>query len=113
MTKSIALKDGDIYLDKYGNLAIVTGLDACEQNCKTAMLAVQGEMIYALQGGIPYRSVVWDRYTPALFEMYAREILLSVKDVKSVASFTQNMTDGILSYEAKIVTIYGNGMVTG
>lgn len=107
MTQSIALRNGDIYLDTSGNLAIVSGIQACEQNCQTAMLAMQGEMMYAMENGMPYAQTAWDNYDPDMFEAAARLVLNAVQDVVSVISFTQQLNGNSLSYTAVIQTIYG------
>ena len=73
MTQSIALTNGDL-VPANGSLTMVTGLQACMQNCATAMKAMQGEMIYAMTSGVPYRSVVWDNYNPKLFAASARAV---------------------------------------
>lgn len=106
--KSIALKDGDIYLDDMGNLALIIDGPECMQSCETAMKALRGEMMYDMESGIPYRAVAWDQYNPALFEAFARRTLLKVDGVTGVSSFLQSMNDGVLSYQATIQTIYGS-----
>ncbi len=112
MTQSIALKNGDIYLDSSGNLAFVTGLQACEQNCQTAMLALQGEMMYAADAGLPYAAVAWENYRPQLFQPAARSVIMQVQDVLGVISFTQELNGNTLSYTATISTIYGTTTFT-
>ena len=113
MTRSFGLKKADIYLDASGHLAVMTALDACMQNCQTAMLAVQGEMMYAADEGMPYSTVAWENYRPQLFEAAARSVLLQVEDVVGIISFTQSLTGNTLSYTATINTIYGTTTFTG
>ena len=113
MTTSLALNaNNDIYIGADGNLATVTGIDAAIQNCKTAMQAQQGEMMYAMLNGMPTRATVWDNFNPSLFEAAGRSILAGVQDVTGVAAFTITRTENVLTYTAVIVTIYGTGTVS-
>ncbi len=108
MTQSFATNStNDLFLDASGNLAFVSGIYAAEQNCKTAMLMLQGEAMYAKQSGMPYQTTAWDNYQPILFEAAARNVLLAVQDVVEVIAFDQSLIDNVLRYEATIRTIYG------
>ena len=111
MTNSIALLVNDDIGTVRGLLQFVTRIDACVQNCKTAMLAQQGEMIYAMDAGMPTRATVWDNYNPQLFEAAARSVIKSVQDVTGILSFTQMLDNGTLNYSVQISTIYGNATV--
>lgn len=112
-TLSIALNgDHSIHLDAAGNLALARNLDACLQDCKTAMLAQRAEMIYAMDEGIPYRQTSWDQYRPAQFEAAARATILSVPGVVRINSFTFGFADNELSYAVTIVTDWGTGDIS-
>ena len=113
MTQSIALLANDDIGTVRGLIQFKTGIDACVQNCRTAMLAQQGEMIYAMDSGLPTRATVWDNYNPQLFEAAARSVLKSVQDVTGILSFTQSLNNGTLGYSVEISTIYGNTTVAG
>lgn len=92
------------------NLTLLSGLAAVMQNCKSAIEAQRGEMLYAASNGMPTQAFVFDRYNPALFEAAARTILRGVKDVVAVEHFQSRVTNGILNYRAVIRTIYGSGV---
>ena len=111
MTKTLSFSGNKLVRDSSGNLVFSSGIEACLQNCATAMKAIQGEMIYNQTGGVPYKTVVWDNYRPRLFEAAARIVLKNVKDVVSVVSFSQSVDDGVLRYSATIKTIYGIGTI--
>lgn len=102
----------DLYLNAAGDLVIKSDLDACIQNCKTAMLAQRGEMIYAMDEGIPYRSTLWDQYRPAQFEAAARSALLRVDGVLRINKFTIERSGNDFIYRAEIMTVWGIGTVT-
>ncbi|CNI48610.1 hypothetical protein [Yersinia pekkanenii] len=111
-TLSLALNDKHrLYLDASGNLAVATDLDACLQNCKTAMLAQRNEMIYAMDEGIPYRETLWDQYRPAQFEAAARATLKAITGVKQVTSFSISRTGNDFYYSATIKTEWGTGAI--
>lgn len=113
MTKTIELTSTGLGRDSSGNISILTGINACKQNCETAMKTLQGEAMYAADSFMPYQSTVWDNYNPKLFEAAARIVLSAVQDVVSVLSFTQELdSDGLLSYEAIIQTSFGVVTVT-
>jgi hypothetical protein len=108
MTQSIATDaNNDIFLTAGKNLAFVTGMQAAVQNCQTAMLALQGEMMYAMDSGMPYATVVWNNYEPSLFKAAARSVLLAVQDVTDLLAFSSEFSGGKLSYTATINTVYG------
>jgi len=65
-----------------------------------------------MTGGMPYKTVVWDRYWPKLFEAAAKSVLLNVQDVTGILSFSQSMENNVLSYTAVIQTIYGTATVS-
>ena len=109
--KSLGLRDGDLFLTDTGNVGIVSGMDAAIQGCETVMQAVQGEMIYNMVGGIPYKTAVWDNYRPPLFEASARAAMLGVDGVEQILSFSQAFEDNRLQYTAVIKTIYGVGRI--
>jgi hypothetical protein len=96
-----------------GNIRFLTGINAVLQNCKSAMLAQRGEMMYALTSGMPWRATTFDRYDPRQFEAAARDVLLGVTGVVSVLSFNMQAQNGVLTYATTIQTIYGNGVING
>lgn len=104
--------DHNLYLNAAGDLVIKSELEACIQNCKTAMLAQRGEMIYAMDEGIPYRSTIWDQYRPAQFEAAARTALLNVDGVVGINQFTINRTGNDFIYRVEIMTRWGVGSLT-
>lgn len=112
-TLSIALNGKhSLYLDAAGNLALANNLEACLQDCKTAMLAQRAEMIYAMDEGIPYRQTSWDQYRPAQFEAATRTTILSVPGVVRIDSFTFSFSGNVFSYTATIVTDWGTGDIS-
>lgn len=107
MTQSIALNAQHDIFTVNGGLQFVSGLNAAVQNCQTAMLTIQGEMMYDLEGGVPYPTVVWNNYRPNLFEAAARAVLLKVPDVTDILAFSQSLSNNVLSYSVTINTVYG------
>ena len=108
--RTLKLTNGDL-VTVNGSLPVLTGIEACMQNCSTAMQAMQGEMMFAKKKGMPYKLTVWDNYNPKLFEAAARTVILAVPDVVSVLKFNQNMENNVLSYSATIQTKYGIGRI--
>lgn len=111
MTTLAENSNNDIYLDATGNLATVTGLDQCRQNCKAAMEVVLGECVLDLQHGNPYDQAMWSRYLPRVFETAARKSLSAVQNVVSVLVFTITRSGNTAAYEAEIQTTFGQNIV--
>lgn len=107
-------ENNDIYLDEFGNLAIVSGIDAIAQVCRNTVLTVYGELIYDVNVGIPYFETVFaDPPNIELFQNAIVEALQSVEGVTQVKSFEYSVTGGTLSYEAEIQTVYGDMTLNG
>lgn len=114
MTQTLASDaNNDLVLDRAGNVLIATGRDAVAYNCKTAIQAQRGEMMFAVDKGMPTAATAWDRYNPIQFEAAARTILRAVPGVVGVDSFTVSRAADRLVYTATIRTIYGGVTVNG
>lgn len=112
-TLSLALDDANgLFLDAAGNLAVTTGLDACLQNCRTAMLAQREEMIYAMDEGIPTRGTLWDQYRPSQFQTAAVTTIENVPGVLRVSDFELSRNGEDFIYTATVVTEWGKGTVS-
>jgi len=105
--------NNDMYRGADGNIAFVSDILATAQLCKSRIEAQRGEMIYAMDQGMPTRSTMWDQYNPIAFSAFAQEILLATPGVVSVTSFDMQQADNTLSYTANIVTIYGQTTIQG
>jgi len=113
MTQMIATNANNDIITLNGNIQFLAGIYAVLQNCKSAMLAQRGEMMYSTQTGMPWNETVFDNYNERQFEAAARDVLLSVSGVESVLSFNTQAHDGTLSYASTIQTIYGTGTING
>lgn len=115
MTRTLAVDDNnDIFVGVDGLLSIATARDAVMQACAQAAKAQLGEMIYAVDQGLPNFEVVWNG-APNLsqYEAYLRRNIEAVADVISVDAVTITANAGVLSYIATIKTIYGPGLLNG
>lgn len=114
MTRSLAVdSNNDIFIGADGSLAVATAREAvlhiCAQTAKTQL----GEMIFAIDQGLPNFEAVWNGApNVGQFEAYLRRNLEAVPDVISVDSVTIDATGGSLTYVATIKTVYGPGVVT-
>lgn len=105
--------NNDLFIDASGNLAFVSNVDAIGQNCQTAVKAQRGEMILAMNKGMPTRATAWDTYNPSQFEAAVRSIILSVDGVLSIPSFSMIKQNNDLTYIASIHTIFGPVQING
>lgn len=115
MTKTFsANSNNDIFLDSSGNLAVANAESAVSYACASASKAQLGEMLYAINRGIPNFQSVWlGAPNLAVFESYLRDTLESVDGVVRVTSLTSMSQNNILSYSAEIETIYGRIALNG
>lgn len=115
MTVTIAVNsDDDIYIGSDGNLALARDLQATLQACRQAASTMLGEMIYNTDQGIPYFQAVWIG-VPQLqqYESYLRIAFLNVAGVTDINSLTISQEGDTLMYTAEIITVYGQGVISG
>lgn len=106
--------NNDLYLLADGNLALARDLAACIQACAQAVKAQAGEMIYAIDQGVPNFRTIWNGAPNLLqFEAAVRRALLAVPGVTSVAALTSRLDGERVVYSATIQTIYGVGSLNG
>lgn len=113
MTRTLAVDTkNDIYVGSDGNIAQATGLLAVLQACEEAVKAQLGEMVFAIDQGVPNFDVLWNG-SPNLrvYEAYLRANLLAVPDVTGIESVTIANAGGVVTYAAVIQTIYGTGTI--
>lgn len=106
--------NNDLVLASTGNLSISAGLEAVLQACEQAAKAQLGEMILAVDEGMPNFDVVWNG-APNFPQFEAALILRlrSVSGVTEVANVQISASAGVLSYTATIKSIYGEGGING
>jgi len=104
----------DIYLGNDGNIVVVSGIEATRQACVNIARAEYGEMVLAIDEGIPNFETVWrDAANVAQFEAYVRAALLSVDGVLEISEFLIDVRDNKLFYTATIKTVYGETSLNG
>lgn len=103
----------DLTIGDDGNLVIVTDLNAVLADAARAARTLLGEMVLAIDEGIPYFEVVWNG-SPNLNQYQAslRDRILNVPGVLEVVSLSLGQSASTLDYEAVIRTIYGTGTVS-
>ena len=107
-------KNNDLYLDINGNFAVLQNLDAVIAACETASKAQLGEMVLAIDNGIPNFQTVWvGSPNYALFQSYLRNTLLAVSGVTEVKSIELAVQDNILRYTATIDSEFGLAVLNG
>lgn len=104
----------DIFIGPDGSLATSVDLQAVLEAAQQAAQTQLGEMIYAVDGGIPNFAAVWNgAANVAQFEAALRRTLLAVENVTGVLDLTTDVRANALSYTATIQTIYGPGVING
>jgi len=107
-------ENNDIYRQANGRLAVGTDLGAITQACEHAAQAQLGEMIFAVDKGVPSFQTVW-RGAPNLvqFEAAVRSAISAVNGVVRIRTFSASVSAGVLQYSATIETIYGEVALNG
>lgn len=111
--QSIALNaNNDIFIGSDGNLAFVTGVDAVQQDCETALKAQLGEMIFNTNAGMPTFNDIWQSKNFIKWEAAARATLANINGVVRVVSFIMTVANDAFSYVATIQTVYSSSITT-
>lgn len=114
MNLQIAVNENrDIFVDGKGNIALVRNVLAVKESAQEAAQSQLGEMIYAVDRGIPNFKVVWNGApNVAQFEAALRRELLRVTDVIGVPIISAKLVGDALVYTATIQTSYGIQVLT-
>ena len=107
-------ENNDLYIGPDGSLALATGLEAVMQAAQQAAQTQLGEMMYAVDDGVPNFESIWNgAANVSQFEAYLRRTLLAVDHVTGIADLTIAVRGNKLSYTATIETDYGPGVLNG
>ena len=115
MTQTLATDaTNDLAIGSDGALAIVSGEEAVAYACRSTARVSLGEMVLAVNEGIPFRTTAWAGVPNALgFEAALRQRLLAVDGVTGIVSLTTARNGDRLSYVATIRTVYGIQTLNG
>lgn len=104
----------DLYIGHDGSLAIATAKQAVLQAAQQAAQTQLGEMMYAVDQGVPNFAAVWNgAANVSQFEAYLRRTLLAVDHVTGIRDLTISVGGNKLSYVATLETDYGPGVLNG
>lgn len=79
----------DLYLDQYGNLAIVQNAHAVGQHVRQRLLTFSGEWFLDINVGVPWLDQLLGRnYDPALAEAVVKAEILDTDAVVEVTAFS-------------------------
>lgn len=100
-------KNNDLVIEN-GNLSIATDQEAVMHSCQQAIQAQYGEMIYDIQGGIPYNIIAW-KNSPNLIQLeaYIRREVLAKPNVIGISAFEIEANANVITYSITINTSYG------
>lgn len=104
--------DNDIYVSADGNLVMVTGVTAVEQDCEHAMKAQLKEMFLQPDDGLPYLTDLWLQKNIGKWKAAALVTLSAINGVVRVNSFVVLVNANQLTYSAQILTIYSATLST-
>ena len=113
MTALAVNERNDLYLDSTGNIATVSGIYQTLQQCEQAIKAQLGEMVLAMNRGMPTLETVWLAQDIPRWDAAAYIALQRVPGVTEVLALVSEVVSGELRYNAVIRTIYGEGSISG
>lgn len=104
----------DLRLDAGGGLAFLNGLPATAQTAEQFASTRRGEMLHAMDFGIPFDLMAWGG-TPnvAQFEAALRARLMETPEVLEVVALTARLNGDVLGYVATLRTTYGETIING
>lgn len=90
------------------NLAISENLQAVRYVAEHAVKAQYGEMLLAIQRGIPYNLLAWDRQPNLIqLEAFIRRAILAIPNVLNIIDFNIAAANHVITYSVTINTTYG------
>ena len=115
MVQTLALNtNNDLAINSSGSLAMLTGIQAVAAACNTAAFTQLGECVLNTAQGLPNFQAIWVGVPDyAIWETYLAETLANVPGVATVQSIDLTLNNGVLSYVAKINSIYGPLTIQG
>lgn len=106
--------NNDLYIGADGSLAMATALEAVLQAAQQAAQTQLGEMMFAVDQGVPNFAAVWNgAANVSQFDAYLRRAILSVEHVTGISDLSITVAGNKLSYTATIETDYGPGVLNG
>lgn len=96
------------------SMSFVSGIDAVLNVCAHCAKAILGEMVFAQPDGMPYFETVWvGGPSTAPFEAAFRRRILRIEGVVRIDELTTEIVEGVMTYRASIVTVYGTAPLNG
>ena len=106
--------DNDIYLDSYGNFAIVDGVDAEAQVIKNILRLQQYEYSYDLSRGIDYMgNVLTDSPNLVAWQSQMLDTVRRLSFVQQITRWVYKVEDKNLAFELSVKTDAGEVNVKG
>ena len=114
MRSLASTQKNDLLINPDGRLSVVSGVPAVEVVARSHMQTRRGEMIHAIQDGIPFDPVAWAG-TPNIpqFEAAARQRLRAIPGVREIVSFDARMDGDALHYTTTLLTDFGEVAISG
>lgn len=107
-------ENNDLTLDKTGNLAMTSGIEATAQTSRNFAATRSGEMIHDMDLGVPFFMTSFDRFPNlAQFEAALRRRLIEIETVQAVTALDVQYTDGAVKYTATLQTSDGAVTING
>lgn len=115
MTLSLSVDvNNDIFIGPSGALQLVSDLTALLQACEQAAKTQLGEMVYAVDDGVPNFATIWNGSpNTTQFQAFLRRVLMRVEGVIEITELTTASAGGVLTYRATIKTVFGIGVING
>lgn len=115
MTQTLGINnDNDIYLNDSGNIALLSGIEAVADACRTISRAQLGEMVLTASQGIPNFQTVWIGVPNLrLWQSYLKNAIINVDGVQEIKNLEYETKENVLSYIITIKTTFGITQING
>lgn len=114
MIKLATNSSNDIFISPSGKLSMATGIDSVLQTCEHVVKTMLGELILQPDDGMPNFELIWNG-SPNVIQYKAalHDKLMNVTGVVDVLNIEIVVKNNTLEYNARISTIYGEGVISG
>lgn len=106
--------NNDFIVGQNGNLTMIKDRQAIAQESKHFIATLRGEMIHAIDEGIPYfRDALNKQPNLSAFEFAIRKRLSTLPEIRKIVSLNTFVNNETLGYSIVIQSIYGEVIESG
>lgn len=109
--QTIALRNNDLYLDEFGNIAIIEGQAQKAQDASTSIKVVKGECYFDTERGVPYNNVLGEPVNQSLIQEYVNSEAKRIEGVLGASAVFTSFDNRDLNFDILVST--EEGVISG